>query len=331
MKILYLPHAYSQQRQHEKPRKIYPVRLAMEAEYYRSQGHGVIWNAYAHERYIEKVITEPENLNFLDLPPPDREFTRWWEYQDNGNFKYLPGTYTLAASGCPWGRCTFCVEKGQPYQVRDVTEVINEVIACRKMGFKEIFDDSATFPVGDWLFAFCKAIKAVDIRISCNMRFGFLRGSDYRALHAAGFRMLLWGMESANQRTLNMICKGITVTQARDELRLADRYGLENHLAVMFGYPWETDAEATHTLRFVHQALRKGWARTAQASFYAPPDKSEVNHAHRRFLPRIYEAGYYPDFWFNQLRKVRNTADIKYIWRGIREALKSRREPCKNP
>ena len=44
MRILYLPNAYSQQRQREKKRKIYPVLMAMEAEWYRRQGHEVVWN-----------------------------------------------------------------------------------------------------------------------------------------------------------------------------------------------------------------------------------------------------------------------------------------------
>jgi hypothetical protein len=32
------------------------------------------------------------------------------KYQTNGNFKYNPGTYIQSASGCWWGKCTFCVE-----------------------------------------------------------------------------------------------------------------------------------------------------------------------------------------------------------------------------
>ena len=43
MRILYLSNAYSQQRQHEKPTNIYPVLMAMEAEWYRKQGHEVVW------------------------------------------------------------------------------------------------------------------------------------------------------------------------------------------------------------------------------------------------------------------------------------------------
>ena len=74
MRILYLPNAYSQQRQREKKANIYPVRMAMESEFYRNQGHEVHWE-YAIGRY-DKIISEPENLPFLTLPRPDRVFTR---------------------------------------------------------------------------------------------------------------------------------------------------------------------------------------------------------------------------------------------------------------
>ena len=43
MKILYLPNAYSQQRQTFDKVNIYPVLMAMEAEWYKKQGHRVWW------------------------------------------------------------------------------------------------------------------------------------------------------------------------------------------------------------------------------------------------------------------------------------------------
>jgi radical SAM superfamily enzyme YgiQ (UPF0313 family) len=107
MRILYLPNAYSQQRQHEKRANIYPVLLAMQAKWYRKQGHEVHWN-WGQGRY-DKIISEPENLPFLTLPAPDRVFTRAKDY-DSGNYKFRPGTHIMSASGCWWGKCSFCVE-----------------------------------------------------------------------------------------------------------------------------------------------------------------------------------------------------------------------------
>jgi radical SAM superfamily enzyme YgiQ (UPF0313 family) len=191
MRILYLPNAYSQQRQREKKANIYPVRMAMEAEWYRKQGHYVDWGyqfkdnirhrtcPYGDHDYGEvetnydKTVTEPENLPFLTLPKPDRAFTRAKEYT-SGNYKYLPGTHIISASGCWWGNCNFCVENGTKYEVRPVEEVIQEIEECKALGFKEVFDDSATFPMGEWCNGFCSRVSNIEIRWGCNCRI-----SDY--------------------------------------------------------------------------------------------------------------------------------------------------------
>jgi anaerobic magnesium-protoporphyrin IX monomethyl ester cyclase len=313
MRILYMPTAYSQQRQRQKKANIYPVRMAMEAEHYRKAGCDVSWGNGIGEYH--KTISEPENLPFLSLPAPDRTFTKAFTFT-SGNYKHLPGTHILSASGCWWGACSFCVEKGQKYEVRPVDDVIDEIAHCKYMGFREIFDDSATFPIGGWLYKFCRKVKPLKIPISCNMRCVDI---DYKKMKDAGFRMLLFGIESANQKTLDKINKGINYLDFKYIAKAAEA-GLENHIACMFGYPWETGEEALRTLHLVHFLLRKGYAKTAQASFYQPPD-GKNNPAHKKYVKQIYLAGLYPDFWFNQLKSIRNTDDIKYILRGIKSCF----------
>ena len=323
MKILYLPNEYSQQRQFQKKANIYPVRLAMECEWRRRNGDEVKWDSkVARCMWADKIITEPENLPFLSLPAPDRLFTNAYTYT-SGNYKYLSGTHIMSASGCWWGACEFCVEKGKPYEVRPVGDVIQELYECEKQGFREVFDDSATFPVGEWLDEFCYMKRYTTCKglaklpLGCNMR---MVDVDYKMMKDAGFRMILFGLESANQETLGRIHKGTYTTDIKYIIK-ASEAGLEPHIAVMFGYPWETDEDALRTLKLVHWLLRKGYAKTAQASFYTPPD-GKNNTSQNRYVHKIYNAGWYPDFWFHQLKDIRNLDDIKYIWRGIKCALK---------
>jgi len=327
MKILYRPTQYTQQRQHEKKRWIWPVHLAMEATYRRNEGHTILWDGSYNlwnvslDNY-DKVICEPEGIPFLDLPAPDRFMTMADDpkYQNNGNYKHHPGTYIQSAAGCWHGRCSFCKEKGQKYELRSVDSVIAEIKKCKAEGYREIFDDAASIATGDWLEEFCAKLKPLEITFSCNMRFGNMYGTDYLHMKNSGFRMLLYGLESANQITLNTIHKGVDVKAAVSELMLASRYGLEPHVAVMFGYPWEDDHDAMRTLRLVHYLLRRGYAKTAQASVYDIPGKA-YNLSARNYVRRIYNAAYYPDFWINRLKEIRNIDDIKYIWKGIKSCF----------
>jgi len=303
MRILYLPNAKNQQRQLEKPNNlIYPVRLAMEAEWHYKNGDIVDWGYSEDDGSWDKVIEKEEGLPFLSLPHPDRVWTdaKNPEYQKNGNFKYHPATYIMSASGCWHGKCSFCVEKDKPYEVRPVEDVISEIEEIKSQGYKEVFDDSASFPTGAWLGRFLDKFSG-GIVLGCNMR---MVDIDYARMASKGFRMLLFGLESANQTTLDKINKGVQIEKGIEVIKKAAKAGLEPHVAVMFGYPWETVADAERTLKTVHWLLRKGYARTAQASFYCPPGGG-ADESHRRYVKRIYNAAFHPQFWW-----VRRDEDI---------------------
>lgn len=339
MKILYLPNCWSQQRQHEKKRWIWPVHLAMEAEYHRLKGDDVIWGtntdeeAYRLAWYGYTIIGTPGGLPFLDLPHPDRIFTDAFDdrYQQNGNFKHHPGTYIQSAAGCWWGRCSFCVEHtcADSYQVRSVDDVITEIKECKRLGFKEIFDDAATLPTGSWRDDFVQKLQPLGITFSCNMRFGTLKGTDYIWLKSAGFRMLLYGLESANQLTLDKINKGINVDEAVKELMLASRYGLEPHVSYMVGYPWETKEDTMRTINLVKWLLTMGYAKTAQCSFYTPPTNQEQgNEQLRKYVDKHYSVAFNPLFWYNKIVAIKTMADFNYLLRGIKEGVYYAKANC---
>lgn len=318
MKILFRPDKYSQQRQREKKRWIYPVKLAMQATHYHRLGNTVIWDQVP-DCEVDRVITEPETINFLNLPYPDRILTNALnkKYQNNGNFKYRPGTYIQVADGCWHGKCTFCVEKNKSWKVRELWHVMQELEEIERLGFKEVFDDSGTFPTGEWLDKFLKAVsdRNFGFKLGCNMR---LVDVDYSAMYRAGFRMLLFGVESSNQKTLDRIQKGVKVEDIK-YLEKAKKEGIEPHIAVMFGYPWETKEDVFHTLTLVHNLLKSGIASTAQASFYNTDSPS--NPEHKKYVDKIYDVALSPKFWINKIKSIKSIDDLNYFLRQIREGL----------
>ena len=319
MKILYLPNQYSQQRQREKKRWIYPVLLAMQAQHYRNLGHEVYWDSKVELPGSpgDRVIKEPEQINFENLPAPDRIFTKAMDpkYQRNGNFKHKPGTYIQVADGCWHGKCTFCVEKNNQWRVRPVWDVHQEIVKIHSLGFKEVFDDSGTFPVGPWLDEFL-GMENPGVVFGCNMR---MVDAPWRKMKKWGFRMVLFGLESGSQKTLDRIHKGIRVQDVMHIAHAADA-GLDPHVAVMFGYPWETDKDALETLRIVHFLLKRGVVKTAQASFYTPPS-GQANEGHRKYVNQIYQVALSPQFWINKIKSIKTGDDLKYFFRQIREGI----------
>lgn len=299
--------------------------MAMQATYDRQQGHEVHWNDNDGGVYDE-VVTKPGRTDFLSLPIPDRIFTLAYSkrYQLYGNYKYNPATHMMVADGCWWGKCEFCVEKNNTWKVRNIQDCIMEVRLCWEQGFREIFDDSGTFPTGTWLERFCqdKTKFIPDMVMGCNMR---IDGNvDWAMMKRANFRMVLFGIESANQHTLNHINKGIKKENIMKVLREASKHGLEPHISCMVGYPWETDVECLNTIDFIKKLLIRGYARTAQVSFYAPGgDIGVANINQHKFASSIFYVALSPSFWYHQIRCLKSFSDFKYLMKGIHKGLEA--------
>ena len=213
-----------------------------------------------------------------DTPWIDRDLVHWELYAvKNGNFRRTPGTYIMSGRDCWHGKCTFCswTTLYPKYRTRDPIDVVDEIeMLVGKYGVKEIMDDSGSFPVGQWLKTFCEEMirrgLPKRVRIDCNMRFGRLTKDDYVLMRRAGFQFVLFGVESANQATLDRYCKALKVEDVEKGARWATEAGLDVHVTFMFGHPWEGPKEIANTVALARRLLAKGWAKTLQCTLTIP-------------------------------------------------------------
>lgn len=299
------------------------------------------------------------NHDLDNAPFIDRDLTKWQNYAyENGNYKRVPGTYIMSGRDCWWGKCSFCswptlYNKFRSRSVNNVLDEIRELID--KYAVKEIMDDSGTFPVGEWLRNLCSGMiergYSRKVTLDCNMRFGALSAEEYRLMKRAGFRLLLFGIESANQNTLDRIHKNIKVENIIESCRQARICGLYPHITIMFGYPWETYPEALNTLKLGKYLLRKGYAYTVQSTVVIPYPGSplfEECKAHgwlktmnwqeydmkqpimtnplgdekiMRLVRSLYGIAFNPEFIYNRLRSISSLADADYFLRAIPRVL----------
>jgi len=198
-----------------------------------------------------------------------------------------------------------------------------EIEECVKLGIREIFDDSGTFPVGDWLKDFCRGMISTGLNkqvvLGCNMRFGALDLEDFDLMKKAGFRMVLWGLESVNQATLDRLNKGIRVEQAYVDLSLAKKVGLWSHISVMFGYPWEFKADAQNTFDFIKHGLLNNKIQTVQSSIYDVPEIEVVPSYAFDFRKKVYALYHNPRYLWHRIKEIRNFDDIEYLLRGVKK------------
>ena len=210
------------------------------------------------------------------LPEIDRDLTRWELYGEH-LFIRKPHTYTMAGRDCWYGRCTFCswTTLYPRYRVRSHEKVLDELgNLIERYGVREVFDDTGTFPAGGWLERFCRGMiergYAEALDISCNARVGAISLDQYRLMKRAGFRLLKFGLESANQQTLDRLRKGTTVEEIVESCRMAKRAGLTVHLTTMVGFPWESLRDAERTLDLCRRLLSRGDADMLQATIVIP-------------------------------------------------------------
>lgn len=229
-------------------------------------------------------VTGPISLkhNLDDLPFVDRDLTKWELYAyANGNYKYFPGTYMYSGRDCWWNRCTFCVWDHtinpigtyRSFSPKRLLDEIGHVI--NHYPVKEIFDDAGTLRIGPWLKEFCTGLieRGYNKRVvyGCNMRLNAIRDQEiYDLMGKANFRFILYGMESGNQITLDKLDKGLQVEQIEEGVRMAKKAGLDPHLTVMMGYPWETFEDAKRTIDLAARLFKKGYVDTLQATVVIP-------------------------------------------------------------
>ncbi len=215
------------------------------------------------------------------LPFVDRDLTKWWLYAyENGNYKYTPATYMYSGRDCWWNRCTFCVwdhtinplGSYRSFSPERLFAEVKHVVDT--YGVKEIFDDAGSLFIGPKLKRFCELMIESGynkkVRYGCNMRFNALNQDYYNLMGRAGFRFILYGMESGNQKTLDKLDKGTKEVDAINGPRMAKKAGLDPHITIMLGYPWESYKDAKRTIAIAKYAFKKGYYETMQATIIMP-------------------------------------------------------------
>jgi anaerobic magnesium-protoporphyrin IX monomethyl ester cyclase len=300
-----------------------------------------------------------ENLD--ELPFPDRNLIPH-EWYVEGHARKLPFTFVMGARGCP-NQCSFCLWPHVYYnhrvRVRSAKNIVDELEwLVKEYGMKEVFFDEGTFNISKKrVMEVCNEIinRGVKIVWSCSGRVDCADIEMFRTMKKAGCKLICYGVESANQRTLDKTKKAISVGQTRRAVKLTKDAGIIAHVNLMVGFPWETKNEMENTIDFglkldadtvqyslvfphpgsemFDQAIKEGWFYPEALEDYSmfdmtsgPVLKTEVSReelmdivskAHAKFFLR-------PNYIIKQLLKIRNYDDFKYTFRGAKSILKGK-------
>ncbi len=168
------------------------------------------------------------------------------------------------AHGCYWGKCTFCdislnyIKIYEPVAANILCDRIEEMIAqTDQNGFH--FVDEAAPPALMRALALEILRRKLSVSWWTNIRFEKSFSHDLcQLLKASGCIAVSGGLEVASDRLLELIQKGVTVSQVAQVTRNFTEAGIMVHAYLMYGFPTQTAQETIDSLEMVRQMFELG-------------------------------------------------------------------------
>jgi hypothetical protein len=216
------------------------------------QSPGLVPGAVYYDKQgtIQKVEKAyPKQIDFYGAPDfGDMDLRRY--------FSPEPVIPLLLSRGCYWRRCTFCVHyrsAGLTYRMHSMDFTIEMLRGFVAKGMRHFaFIDEMISPKHFEKLAL--GIKEAGLDIAYYALTKPTR--DFTVQHLldmveSGCKYLLWGLESGNQRVLDLMDKGSKVEDVSWVLKRAYAAGIMNHIFLICGFPTETEAEFAQTIKFL--------------------------------------------------------------------------------
>jgi radical SAM family protein len=210
--------------------------------------------------------------------------------------KYLmpyPVLPYMASRGCYWGKCTFCTHSFvyDSYYRKDNEQRVAEDLDYLGKRYKTkyfTFSDEAISPSAFRRMSSAILSKGVEMRALGMLKFesGNVETPElFEEMQRAGFIMLFFGLESANDRILSIIDKGCDQATEKLVLKNSSDAGIWNHLYLFFGFPTEERHEAEDTIQFTveNSEMGTGIIHSVGQSTFALEKDSAVYHNPAKF------------------------------------------------
>jgi anaerobic magnesium-protoporphyrin IX monomethyl ester cyclase len=165
----------------------------------------------------------------------------------------------LVAHGCKWGKCTFCSHHltYDGYRESPMIQVLDDLEMLTNRHQAEYISFSDEYLTPEQLTDLAQGIeeRGLDIKWLTFVRLEreFRDARFVQRLYDAGCRMLMFGLESASQRVLNLMRKGTRVEHFRPILEACKAAGIAVRYDFMVGFPGETEEDAQWTFDFLRQ------------------------------------------------------------------------------
>ena len=202
-------------------------------------------------------------LDIDDFGRPDWELIdpRTYPVAPHGMIAHAhPIAPIITTRGCPYS-CTYCsapITAGKRMRYREPKKVVDEIeMLVNKYGVKEIQIEDDNFTLDrEHCVTICKEILERKIKVLWSLpngvRIDKLDKEMIVLMKKAGCCSMSLGIESANQRILDLIKKQLNKDIVRETVKMVSDAGIETVGFFMIGFPTETKEEIENTINFAN-------------------------------------------------------------------------------
>lgn len=217
---------------------------------------GLVWKNNG-----EVVSNQPEKLiEDLDSQPyPARHLFDPQYYHPSAQLRGKRTVHIVTSRGCPFN-CGFCSchkTFGRSYRFMSTKRVIDEIkylIKEYNVDGLHFYDDTLTVNKGR-IIELCDAMlrEGINLPWACFTRVDCVTKELLQKMKEAGCYQIFYGVESADQRLLDLMSKGITLDKIRKAFKWTNEVGIEPLASFIIGLPTETEEEAKNTAAFAKE------------------------------------------------------------------------------
>jgi anaerobic magnesium-protoporphyrin IX monomethyl ester cyclase len=228
-------------------------------------------------RKVEKAYTK--SIDYYGIP----------DFSDTDPKKYFspePIVPLLLSRGCYWRRCTFCVHyrsAGLTYRVHSMDFTIDMLKGFVNQGIRHFnfIDEMISPPHFERLATGIKEAGLDIAYYALTKPTAEFTSEKLVEMAESGCKYLLWGLESANQRVLDLMDKGSKIADVSRLMKRSYAAGITNHVFMICGFPTETEAEFAETIKFLDD--HKDYIFAVHKSTFGLEPESPIFHDAERF------------------------------------------------
>jgi hypothetical protein len=197
------------------------------------------------------MSNEEKNIDINSTPPAD-----FSDFNLDDYFSPKRVITTLTSRGCYWKKCTFCADYNaisMQYRTKDIDKLTEELEFLKEKYSTNYFyfADEMISPI--MFKKISEALIKEDLQIKYYVQ---ARPKDFniellKQMKQAGCTTIMWGVESACQRILDLINKGTNAIEIENTLKQSNAAGIKNAVYAFGGFPTETEEEYNKTIEWL--------------------------------------------------------------------------------